>query len=246
MDASLGDDVNEPPLSRGIQALWGVADKPRRGPKPSVSIHEIAAVAVDLADEGGLDTITMSAVADRLNLTTMALYRHVDSRRDLVAVAGDTALGSPPVRSRRSGWRRQVGDWARAEFAQLQAHPWVLDIILEGPPSGPNTIAWMDNGMQAIGSTGLEPQSASSALLVVDGFVRSMVTQSRQYGDGTGWARALATVVEPDEYPAVASALEAGTFEDDDEGFPNDQDVDFGLGLILDGIDRLIARTTRR
>lgn len=236
--------MDEPLLSRGIQALWGVADKPRRGPKPSVTIDEIAEAALEIADDAGLGAVTMAAVASRLGLTTMALYRHVDSRRDLVAVAGDTALGSPPVRSTRAGWRRQVGDWARAEFAQLRAHPWVLDIILEGPPAGPNTIAWMDSGMQAIGSTGLDPQSAASALLVVDGFVRSMVTQARQYGDGAGWARALATVVTADEFPAVSSALEAGTFEDD-EPFPSDQDIGFGLGLILDGIDRLVT-TARR
>lgn len=227
-------------LSRGIQALWGVDDKPRRGPKPSVTIHEIASVAIELADDSGLDAVTMAAVATRLKLTTMALYRHVDSRQDLVAVAGDTALGRPPERRRRMGWRRQVEEWARAEFARLQVHPWVLDIILDGPPAGPNTIAWMDSGMQAIGSTGLDPQSAASALLVVDGFVRSMVTQAQQYGDGTEWAGTLAQVVTSAEYPAVSAALESGTFDDDGE-FPSDQDVSFGLGLILDGIEKLVG-----
>lgn len=236
--------MDEPGLSRGIRALWGVDDKPRRGPKPSVTIHEIAAAAMEIADDADLDAVTMAAVAGRLGLTTMALYRHVDSRQDLVAVAGDTALGRPPARLARSGWRRQVGDWARAEFAQLRAHPWVLDIIRDGPPAGPNTIAWMDSGMQAIGSTGLDPQAAASALLVVDGFVRSMVTQARQYGDGTGWARALATVVTADEFPAVSMALEVGTFEDD-EPFPSDQDIGFGLGLILDGVDRLVTAARR-
>lgn len=238
--------MDESGLSCGMRALWGVDDKPRRGPKPSVTIREIVTVATELADESGLDAVTMAAVAKRLQLTTMALYRHVDSRQDLVAVAGDTALGLPPQRSRRSGWRRQVNEWARAEFARLRAHPWVLDIILEGPPTGPNTIAWMDSGMQAIGSTGLDPQSAASALLVVDGFVRSMVTQARQYGDGTGWAHALASVVDPGEFPAVSAALSAGTFEDDDESFPSEQDIDFGLGLILDGIDRLVTAPARR
>lgn len=232
-------------LSRGIRALWGVADGPRRGPKPSVTIHGIAAVAVDLADSDGLGAVTMAAVATRLQLTTMALYRHVDSRRDLVAVAGDSALGPPPEPAWRSGWRRQVDNWARAELAQLQAHPWVLDVILEGPPTGPNTIAWMDRGMQAISSTGLDPQSAASALLVVDGFVRSLVTQAIQYGDGTGWARALVEVVDPGDLPAVSGALDAGAFHDDNK-FPSEEDVDFGLGLILDGIDRLITASARR
>lgn len=232
-------------LSRGIRALWGVEEKPRRGPKPTVTVHEIASVAMEIADGDGIQAITMAAVAGRLGLTTMALYRHVDSRSDLVAVAADAALGRPPATSRRAGWRRQVGEWARAELAQLQAHAWVLDVILEGPPAGPNNVAWMDSGIQAIGRTGLDPQSAASALLVVDGFVRSMVGQARQYGPGTGWARALASVVDPDEFPAVSTALEAGTF-DDDEAFPSDQDVEFGLSVVLDGIEQLIAAGSRR
>lgn len=236
--------MDEGGLSRGIRALWGADSKPRRGPKPTVTVHEIASAAMGIADGEGLEAVTMAAVAGRLELTTMALYRYVDSRRDLLAVAGDAALGKPPARSKRSGWRRQVGEWAREEFAQLTAHPWVLDIVLDGPPTGPRSVAWMDSGMQAIGTTGLDPEQAASALLVVDGYVRSMVTQARQYGDGTGWARDLASVIDTDEFPAVSTALAAGAFDDDDGsgGFPSEQDFEFGLGLVLDGIDRLVSR----
>jgi AcrR family transcriptional regulator len=235
--------VDESELSRGIQALWGVETKPRRGPKPSVTISEIASVAMEVADEDGLDAVTMAAVAGRLKLTTMALYRHVESRRDLLAVLGDVALGRPPQRSRRAGWRRQLTDWAWAEFRQFRIHPWALEIVFDGPPTGPHSTAWMDSGMQAIGRTGLDPQSAASALLVVDGFVRSMITQGRQYAGGAGprWAETLAAVVTADEFQAVSRALSSGVFEDG-EPFPSDHDVDFGLGLILDGIERLIAK----
>lgn len=238
--------MGESGLSRGTQALWGYDDRRRRGPKPSVTIHEIAATATDLADEGGLEAVTMAAVAGRLDLTTMALYRHVESRQDLLAVAGDVALGLPPTPGRRVGWRRRLSQWAWAEFRQLSAHPWVLQVVLTGPPSGPNTLAWMDAGMQAIGVAGLDGQAAASSLLVVDGYVRSTVAQAQQYGrdDNTGWARALRTVVDPEQLPAVSQALDAGVFEDD-EPFPSDQDVDFGLSVILDGIEQLVVARRR-
>src|SRR3954453_19104732 len=105
-------DTEPSPLSRGNEALWGLAAPGRRGPKPAMSVHSIAAAGVAIADADGLDAVTMAAVAGRLGFTTMALYRHVESRDDLVAVMSDEALGPAPELSRRHGWRRRLTEWA--------------------------------------------------------------------------------------------------------------------------------------
>ena len=228
-------------LSQAMRELWGLREDGRRGPRPAMSVRAIAATAVALADAEGLDGVTMAAVAKRLGFTTMSLYRYVESRQDLLAVMGDEAFGAPPVLNRRRGWRGQVEEWAHADAVQLMAHPWIFELRASGPPVGPNLVAWMETGFQALGRAQLAPQQTASSLLTIDGYVRSSVQLALQFaseGTADAWVAQLRTVVDAETMPAVSAVLESGAFEDDSAGFPS-EDFDFGLGLLLDGIERL-------
>jgi AcrR family transcriptional regulator len=224
---------------RGIRALWHGPETGRRGPKPTTSVQEIAEHAIALADAEGLEAASLAAVASRLGLTTMSLYRYVDSRDDLRAVMVDVAMG--PLRLTRRGWRRRLEEWAHADFAQLMAHPWVLDVHDPEPPVGPNMLAWTDAGMGVLLDAGLDPQTASSSLLAVDGLARHSAQIVRQYsasGADAAWASRLREVVDADRLPALHAVLSAGALEDEG-GLETDLDV--GLGLLLDGIAARLA-----
>jgi AcrR family transcriptional regulator len=236
-------------VPRALRALWRPDHEVRRGPKPARSIQEIAEAAIGVADREGLGAVTMAAVAAELGFTTMALYRYVDSRELLLQVMVDVAVGPPPDPNPRLGWRRQVEVWARAEAARLGQHPWALDVRPDTPPLGPHTLGWMDTGLRSLASSGLTEGAAASALLIVDGYVRSQVLLTQQYADPAktrDWAGRLRTVIDPERLPAVAAALAAGVFDDSPEEseFPGDE-FDFGLAVVLDGLEAL-ARKTRR
>jgi AcrR family transcriptional regulator len=229
-------------VPRAVRALWGAETGARRGPKPSLSVRGIAAAGVAIADAEGLEAASMAAVAKRLGFTTMSLYRYVDSKADLQMAMVDEAIGAVPEINRRLGWRNQLTAWAESEAGRLGAHAWVLEVRLGSPPLGPQTLAWMDLGLQILDRAGLEPQRASSALLFVDGYVRQQIALGLQYADGgSGWADRLRAVMPPDTLPALTRALHAGVFDDDPSDFPADE-FRFGLDLILDGVERLVRR----
>jgi AcrR family transcriptional regulator len=230
-------------LSQAMRELWGLREDGRRGPRPAMSVRAIASAAVALADSEGLDGVTMAAVAKRLGFTTMSLYRYVESRQDLLDVMADEAFGPPPALNRRRGWRGQVEEWAHADAVQLMAHPWIFDVRASAPPVGPNLVGWMEAGFQALSRAHLAPQQTASSLLTVDGYVRSSVQLALQFATDAAadtWVAQLRTVVDAEAMPAVSAVLESGAFEDDSAGFPS-EDFDFGLGLLLDGIERLSA-----
>ena len=229
-------------VPRAIRALWGAETAGRRGPKPALSVHTIAATAVEIADRDGIEAASMAAVAKQLGFTTMSLYRYVDSRADLEMAMVDEALGPPPEVNRRLRWRSQLTAWAEAEAVRLAAHPWVLEVRLASPPLGPHSLAWMDLGLEILGRAGLRPERAASTLLFVDGYVRQHITLGLQYADGgAGWADRLRAVLPEDELPALANALDEGVFDDDPSNFPADE-FQGGLDLILDGIEREATR----
>lgn len=263
--------VTDVPLPRYLQLLWGVEPSGRRGPRPSLTIEAIADVAVRLADEGGLEAVSMKAVADELGMTTMSLYRYVDAKDDLYAVMLDRAYGSPPARlAARGGWRTRLDAWARAITAQLLAHPWVVTVPMTSPPMTPQVLSWTDRGLLALSPTRLTEQEKLSSLLVVDGFVRQHVTQSLTLGlagprardgggsgssggSGSGGSSGSgdAEAAEPSWPAPVVGLIGADRFPYlvaatpqllDDEGDFFTEELDFGLRVVLDGIAALVAR----
>jgi len=230
-------------LPRGIRALWGLEEPGRRGPKPAMTLRDIAAAGVEIADADGLDAVSMAAVAKRLGYTTMSLYRYLDSKADLYSAMLEVASGPPPADlGRRRSWRTRLRAWAEADIARLTAHPWMLEIRVEGPPLGPQLLAWTDAGMAILLDAGLDPQRAASALLTVDGFARQHVALGRQFADPEEtrlWSARMRTLLDPATYPALHTVVESGALDPD--GGTGD-DFGFGLELLLDGIATLVPR----
>lgn len=237
------DDVA---LPRYLELLWERSGAPRRGPKPGVGIRDIGAAGVRVADRGGADAISMKAVAGELGMTTMSLYRYVDSKDELLSVVLDEAYGpAPDGIVDGPTWRDRVEAWTRAIAAGLAARPWVVDIPLSSPPATPNVLSWTDAGVRAFGGTRLTARAVLSSLLVLDGFVRNHVRQSTQLGalrpdgtrssdDGSYEAGILALVGDTGRLPDLAAAAveitrgDASTFYDDE--------LDYGLSVLLDGL----------
>ncbi|MCE3613251.1 TetR/AcrR family transcriptional regulator, partial [Escherichia coli] len=62
--------------------------------------------AMSVADEGGLSSVSMKSVADRLGFTAMILYRYLQSKDDLLILMLDAGFGPVPERlADAAGWR---------------------------------------------------------------------------------------------------------------------------------------------
>ena len=232
----------DPDVPRAVRALWGPADAPRRGPKPAMTVLQIAGAAVAIGDADGLDGVSMASVAKRLGFSTMSLYRYVDTKDDLLQVMLDAAYG-PVDLSPVGEWRADTSSWARALLERCVAHPWVVEVRMSSPPLTPNSVAWMDAGLRALGTSGLPPQQVASSLLMVDSYVRGHVRLQREFSpEGLRtWSTRLRSVIDPDATPAVWRALQADVFDDapTDQPWPADDFV-FGLDIVLGGIERLL------
>lgn len=136
-----------------LATLWGISvDSP--GPKPRYSVVEVARAGMRVADETGLDALTLQAVAKELELTTTALYRYVDAKETLVELMIDCALGpAPPLTGTLA---QTVRDWSAARWEVLVAHPWLSDARTSATPRGPNGIAWQECLVAGLAGAGVE------------------------------------------------------------------------------------------
>jgi AcrR family transcriptional regulator len=224
-------------LPQGLATLWGLREKPQR--RSGLSIDAVVDAAIALADEDGLAAVSMARVAKRLGFTTMALYRHVESKDELLLLMTNRAIGEPPA-PRDEAWRPALERWCAALRDGLAVHPWVLDLPIGGPPATPAQIAWMEGGFRALERTGLSEQEKGAVVLMLNGQVFWEARVAAELGRSGGTAGMTASfidrVTDAERFPAVRRALDAGIFEDDSA----EQDLAFGVKLALDGVERLV------
>ncbi|MGW6172457.1 TetR/AcrR family transcriptional regulator C-terminal domain-containing protein [Arthrobacter sp. NPDC055138] len=236
-----------PELPRGIALAWGVAATPQRGPKRELSVEGIVEVAMEIADAEGLAAVSMTAVAAKLGFTTMSLYRYVSAKEDMVMLMYERALGVPPQFNPDTGWREAAKGWFGSLIAVYRARPWVLDIPMQGIPSTPNSVAWMDAGLAAFESTQLSHADRLSVTLLLSGYGYWQALIERMYMQAAPDDAALAEVersqeqllvslVSPEQFPAVARVLQMGLMGPDSTNDP----FAAGLEVVLDGISGLI------
>lgn len=231
-------------LPPAAELLWGDPRRPRRGPKPSLSVELIVADAVDLADTDGLAALSMQRLAGRLGVGTMSLYRYVPGKDELVSLMLDTAIGDPPEFAPDQHWRQRLHRWARANRDVFLRHPWLLPNVTRPRLMGPRETAWLEAALSALSGTGLAPAAKFDVVMLVNGYVRGVVAP---YVDGVagpdgaaGGTQARMIFDRQDRYPALAAVMSSGIFDDPDGG---DRGFEFGLARILDGVERLVDRT---
>jgi AcrR family transcriptional regulator len=266
----MADDSLPEPLA----TLWGRRPVPRRGPRPGLTVEQIVAAAMALADAEGIDGVSMSRVAERLEVTTMALYRYVSSKAELLALMADAAIGSAePIQDLPqdgSAWREALERWCRVQLDLVRVHPWVIGLVSSSPAVGPNRLWWLETGLRAlagtpltmgertevIGRLSLNLLSEASLLSAIE----EMDRRARQQDGAPGPTPDRAADAAPHpaliDYsgvlrlvtdPAIHPETVAALEAGAFDTDPDDEyDTDFGLRLMLDGVAALIERASRR
>ncbi|MXM69121.1 TetR family transcriptional regulator [Streptomyces sp. HUCO-GS316] len=246
MDAS-----REPTLPSYLGEAWGLRERPNKGPKRGLSLQRIVDAAVAIAASEGLSAVSMSRVAADLGASTMALYRYLASKDELLVLMMDAIYQTPPSppQTPDEGWRAGLSRWAWEQHTILRKHTWALRIPITGPPVTPNQIIWLERGLHCLGDTPLSEGDKLSVIMLLSGYTRSEATVSADV-EATFMAKApdeLAAMVSygqlvrrlvgPDRFPALNKVIDAGVL--DEPAGPDDEFV-FGLERILDGIGVLI------
>ena len=239
---------------RTLRLLWrDPAAIPRHGPRQGLTIDQVVAAATALADEDGLDAVTMRRVAARLGVVAMTLYTYVPGKAELLDLMLDAAYQRMP-RTGTSGqpWRHRVTAIAAENRVLFETHPWAALISAVRPPLGPGLMAKYDHELAAFEGLGLDDIQMDAALTHLLAFVQTWAlaaasTQAPRSGAGMNeeqwWAASqplLEKVLDPRAYPlAVRVGTTAGTAHR--AAYSSEHAYDFGLRTILDGFAALIG-----
>lgn len=239
-----------------VELLWGTQQRPKRGPKPALSLERIVEEAIALVDAEGLSGLSMQKLAERLGFTKMSLYRYVPGKEQLTALMVDIGLGPPPdlaavqSDSDEQRWRVELRHWAEEIFERYQAHPWAIELVIGARPFGPNEMGWTEAALLAMAGTGLTGPERLDTIVLLNGHVRSLAQQLRG-SDATEltelseqFAAQFTEMMTAagDRYPEVLAAFaEEAASTDKVSGGGVGHALTFGIDRVLDGLAVYIA-----
>jgi AcrR family transcriptional regulator len=218
---------------RERDVLW-LRDRPAAAPRRAepLSVARIVTAAVAELDEHGVERLTMRRLAQRLDVTSTALYWHVRTKEDVLDLAVDHVLGEVPIPGEagpRPAVRALLVDWRAA----MLRHPW-SSVLLGRPLLGPNVLArieFLQATLVRAGLSGVELNTATKLLSNVVIGTAMNDSSWRRLGDPAVMAEVRAFIGgRGDLYPTLGSSgfLDAGPT--DDELFER------GLDRVLDAV----------
>jgi AcrR family transcriptional regulator len=227
-------------------------------PRDTLTREQIVQTAIDLLDTEGLEGLNMRALGKRLGSAATAVYWHVGSKDNLIALAADQvwnqiALPDPA----EVGWRTAATAMATDLHAMLTSHAWLVQAMSSYVLFGPGKARHDDHSLgiyEAAGFTGAQADQATAAVFT---FVlgnalgpAAAAALTRKLGHDGGDAEELmrdsmAKAVEiASRFPRLRARLEsAGESAGAEYGAAPENSFEFGLRAILDGLEaQLTAR----
>jgi AcrR family transcriptional regulator len=208
------------------EPIWLRPEGSRRGPRPTLSRAEITRAAIELADTGGLDAVSMRRIGARLGAGATSLYSYVSTKDDLYELMVDEVIGRIRVPRPSGDWRADLREVAERTHAVLRRHPWFVQLGIQ-PGLGPKTQAYGAAALAALDGLGLGVAAQINVLAALNNYVVGFVHRE------TAWERlrsrsGLDRAAEQDAALAehVAVRLELTSRDS----------FRFGLDCLLDGV----------
>jgi AcrR family transcriptional regulator len=210
-------------------------------PRDTLNRERVLRAAIQLADECGIDALTMRELGRKLDVEGASLYNHVASKSDLLDGMTDLVAAEIEVPSDLPDWREAMRRRAISARDVFTRHPWASPLIDSREHSGPAQLAYADRVLGTLLAAGFSPRAAANAFLVLDtyiyGFQRQQSSLSLPEGVETfDVAEELLATLPHDAYPSLLRIA------DDFAVNPHDEVAvfNFGLDLILDGLQRVL------
>jgi AcrR family transcriptional regulator len=216
---------------------------------PDLTRERIVAAAIRVADAEGLAQLSMRRIATELGAAPMSLYRHVNSKDELLVSMMDSVLGEDPLPARPPrGWRAQLELSSRMQWQGFRRHPWLAPALsITRPQLIPNGMRHTEWALRALDGLGLTIQEMMHVHITLFSHVRGLAlnleaeAQAEQDSGLTSdeWMQTqehgFRVIAGTGDFPLLNQLVNSEMELDLNQLF------EFGLGRLLDGLERYLA-----
>jgi AcrR family transcriptional regulator len=209
----------------------------RRAP---LTRERVLRAAIAIADADGFDSLTMRRLAKKLGVEAMSLYNHVASKDDLLDGLIDIVFGEIDVPT-GPDWRSAMRKRAISARQALMRHRWAIGLMEGRMQPGRENLRYHNAVMGSLREAGFAFRDAVHASSVLDAYIYGFALQERGLPfdtpeESAAVMQAQSHVTALDDYPYLHEVLT----ELPKSGYDFDAEFEYGLDLILDGLEKLV------
>jgi AcrR family transcriptional regulator len=207
-------------------------------PRPTLTRQRVLEGAVNLADEIGIEALTIRKLADSLGTRPMTIYHYVPSKDEIVDGMVEMVFAEIELPSPDEDWQPAIRKRCVSAREVLKRHPWAAPLMESRTAPGPMNLAHHEAVLACLRRGGLSFPLMAHAYAILDSFVygyafEESVLPFDTYEDIRGLAAQIMASFPADTYPAFAEFTKEHVLQ---PGYRFADSFDFGLDLIIDGL----------
>ena len=210
-------------------------------PRLPLSRERVLRTAIELADKDGIESLSMRRLGRVLGVEAMSLYNHVASKDDLLDGLADIIVGEIDVPSGAGDWKAAMRRRAISARDVLARHPWAGGLMESRTSPSPARMRYPDAVIGILRRADFSIEMAIHAFFILDSYIYGFAVQEKNLPSGTpeelaGMSEVILRELPAGEYPHLHEAIVGHVLA---RGFDYADEFEFGLDLILDGLERL-------
>jgi AcrR family transcriptional regulator len=197
--------------------------------------------ALVLADEGGIESLSMRRLGQELGVEAMSLYNHVANKDDIQDGIVEIVLREIEMPSDDVEWKEAISRTAISAHEAFIRHRWACSLMMRVPRVSPVRMQWMESVLRTLRQAGFSPDLTHHAYHALDSHITgftlwqvSMPFETKE--ELVDLAEGFLREIPADVYPYVVEHAEQHIAPSSPDG---KTEFEFGLDLILDGLERI-------
>jgi AcrR family transcriptional regulator len=206
-----------------------------------LSRERVLTTALKLADQGGLESLTMRKLGHVLGVEAMAVYYHFANKDEVLDGIVDLVFGEIDLPVAGADWKTAMRQRAISLRDVLARHRWAIGMMESRRNPGPANLRHHDAVIGNLRAAGFDMEMVAHAYSLLDGYIYgfALTKMNLPFDSGDDVAGLAQDMLEPfahGEYPnLVAFITEHAT----KPGYDFGDEFEYGLDVILDGLERL-------
>jgi AcrR family transcriptional regulator len=219
-----------------------------RTPRVPLTRERVLHAAVALADESGSESLSMRKLGEAVGVEAMSLYHHVANKEDLLDGMIDVVFGEIDLPAGGDDWKTAMRQRGVSARRVLSRHGWAIGFMESRSSPGPATLRHHDAVLGCLRDAGFSIELAAHAFSVLDSYIYGFALQERSLPFTTPeetaeLAQDILADLPADAYPHLAELTAQHVLQ---PGYDYGNEFEFGLDLILDGLERSSDEATGR
>jgi AcrR family transcriptional regulator len=218
---------------------------PQGRSRARLSRKRVLRAAIAQADAGGLEGLTMRTLAVGLAVAPMALYRHVANKDDLIDAMVDKVFSEVDLPSGGGDWKAAMRRRALSLRDALGRHPWAIGLMESRATPGLANLRHHDAVLGSLRAGGFDMAMVAHAYALLDSYIYGFALTKLHLpfdtsADVADVAQTMLQPFPPKAYPNLVAFIAEHAMV---SGYDFDDEFEYGLDLILDGLERVAKAT---